>query len=392
MELAERLKMIPPYAFADIEDREINAVKNGKNIICMGVGDPNDSPSCNVIDRMTDYVKSSETNRYPDYNGLLEFREAVSKWCEDRFGYKLDTKTEIQTLIGAKEGITNLMLAYVNSGDYVLIPDPAYPIFKAGAYFVGGIPYVLPLLEENKFLPDLSKIDKRVAKKAKIIIVNYPNNPTGVVASLEFFEELVEFCKEYNIILCNDAAYTEITFDDYVAPSILQVKGAKDIAVEIHTFSKSFNMAGWRIGFVVGNRDIIDGIRKAKINIDSGQFHPIQMAAKECLINSKEFTVSLSDVYCRRRNILIEGLQQIGLRVIHSMATCFLWVAVPNKETSQSFTDKLFDLCGISCAPGSSFGHYGEGYIRFSLTVSEEQIIEAVKRMKKNSELLRCDI
>ena len=388
MDFAKRLKMIPPYAFAEIEKREVEAIKDGKDIICLGVGDPDGSPPKHIVSRINEFIRSSETNRYPDYDGLFEFRDVASKWCEERFGYTLDAKSEVQALIGAKEGITNLLLAYVNPGDYVLIPDPAYPIYKAGTFFAGGTPYFFPLLEENKYLPDLDQIDKKIAEKAKIMIINYPNNPTGGVADLDFLRMTVEFCKRYNIILCNDAAYTEITFDNYIAPSILQIEGAKDISIEIFSFSKSFNMAGWRIGFAVGNKYIIEGIRKSKVNIDSGQFHPIQIAAKECLLNSTDFTLKLSETYSRRRDILIKGFRELGWRTPVPKATCFVWLPVPGKETTESFTNKLFDVCGISCAPGTSFGKWGEGYSRFSLTASDERIYEAVERMKKNKEVL----
>ncbi|MCY0867041.1 MAG: LL-diaminopimelate aminotransferase [Aquificaceae bacterium] len=381
-EYAQRIKILPPYLFAQIDQKKREKLQQGVDLIDLGVGDPDIPTPQPIVEAMKRAVEKPEHHRYPSYEGMLSFRQAVANWYKRRFGVDLDPNTEIVTLIGSKEGIAHFPLAFVNPGDVVLCPDPAYPVYKIGTIFAGGEPYILPLKEENGFLPDFKSVPKDILKRAKIIWVNYPNNPTSAVAEESFYRELIDWARENNIIVASDLAYSEIYFGDKKPMSILQVDGAKEVAIEFHSLSKTFNMTGWRLGMAVGNKDLIAGLGKVKTNVDSGQFQAIQEAGITALSLPEEEVQKIRDVYKERRSAMIKALEDVGLEVYKSDATFYLWVKVPKGYTSAEFVSLLLDKCGIVCTPGNGFGQYGEGYFRISLTVPTERLLEAVERIR----------
>jgi LL-diaminopimelate aminotransferase len=382
-ERAERLKRLPPYLFAEIDSKKKKKIREGKDIIDLGVGDPDQPTPRNIIDKLYESAKKPETHRYPLGRGIKELREAIASWYKERFDVSLDPETEVLSLIGSKEGIAHMPLAFLNQQDIALIPDPSYPPYRSGVILAGGQPYYMPLLEQNEFLPDLDKIDNQIAEQAKLIFINYPNNPTAACATEEFYKELVDFAKEHNIIICHDAAYSELAFDGYKPPSLLQIDQAKDIGVEFHSLSKTYNMTGWRIGFVCGNSDIINALSSVKENIDSGIFEAVQLAGAEALKSDPVHLPELLSLYKRRRDILVEGLNSLGWKVIRPKATFYVWVPVPPGYTSIELSNTLLEHTNIVTTPGVGFGENGEGYIRMALTVSEERLAEAVERIKR---------
>ncbi len=382
-EKAERLKKLPPYLFKELDRKRDEAISKGVDVIDLGVGDPDLPTPEPVVEEMKRAVQDSKNHRYPSYVGMIEFRKAVAEWYKNRFGVSLDPENEVLSLIGSKEGIAHFPLAFVNPGDIVLVPTPAYPVYNISTIFAGGTSFFMPLLEENHFLPDLSSIPTQIAEKAKIMFINYPNNPTSAVADKDFFKEVVEFAKKYGIIVCHDAAYTEISFDGYVPPSILEVDGAKDVAVEFHSLSKTYNMTGWRIGFAVGNAELISALGAVKSNIDSGVFQAVQIAAIRALRLDRSWIKETVDIYKKRRDLLVEALNNIGLKVKPPKATFYLWIKVPEGYSSEGFASKLLDEAGIVVTPGNGFGEPGEGYIRISLTQKDERLKEAVDRIKR---------
>ncbi|KYC38005.1 LL-diaminopimelate aminotransferase [Scytonema hofmannii PCC 7110] len=382
MELAKRLEKIPPYLFAEIDRKEVQLVSQGVDIINLAKGDPDRPALDRIVQTMHDAIDTASNHCYPPYQGIQQFRESAARWMKHRFGIgDLDPNSEIISSIGSKEAIHNIFLAFVEGGDNTLIPDPGYPVYRTSTIFVGGEPYAMPLKSENNFLPDLSSIPEEIAHKSKLLWVNYPNNPTGAIATLEFFEELVTFCKEYDILLCHDHAYSEIAYDNYKPPSVLQVAGAKDIAIEFHSLSKSYNMAGWRIGFVAGNAKAIGALKQVKSNIDSGVFRAIQVSAIAAFSSSEEELKSVSSVYQSRREILVQGLRSLGWSIEAPKATLYFWVPVPQGYSSTEFVTLLLDKCGIIVAPGIGYGESGEGFFRIALTLPEERIQEALQRM-----------
>jgi LL-diaminopimelate aminotransferase len=314
---------------------------------------------------------------------MLEFRTAVAQWYERRFGVKLNPNTEVLSLIGSKEGIAHIPLAFVNPGDYVLVPTPGYPVYRVSTLFAGGIPYFLPLRKENGFLPKFSEIPKEVAEKAKLLFINYPNNPTSAIAERSFFEEVVAFARRYQTIVCHDAAYSEVAFDGYQPPSFLEVEGAKEVGIEFHSLSKTFNMTGWRIGFAVGHSEIVSALGRLKTNIDSGVFQAIQEAGIEALNHFDTPLPEIIKIYERRRDVLVKGLREIGLDVDLPKATFYLWFQVPRGYTSAQFATLLIEQAGIVATPGNGFGEAGEGYIRMAMTVDEKRLQEVIERLKR---------
>ncbi|QWK12856.1 MAG: LL-diaminopimelate aminotransferase [Aquificota bacterium] len=381
-EYAQRIKILPPYLFAQIDQKKREKLQQGVDLIDLGVGDPDIPTPQPIVEAMKRAVEKPEHHRYPSYEGMFSFRKTVADWYKRRFGVDLDPHTEIVTLIGSKEGIAHFPLAFVNPGDVVLCPDPAYPVYKIGTIFAGGEPYILPLKEENGFLPDFKSVPKDILKRAKIIWVNYPNNPTSAVAEESFYKELIDWARENNIIVASDLAYSEIYFGNKRPMSILQIEGAKEVAIEFHSLSKTFNMTGWRLGMAVGNKDLIAGLGKVKTNVDSGQFQAIQEAGITALSLPEEEVQKIRDIYRERRKVMIEALEDVGLEVYKSDATFYLWVKVPKGYTSAEFVSLLLDKCGIVCTPGNGFGQYGEGYFRISLTVPTERLLEAVERIR----------
>ncbi len=383
VEYAQRIKALPPYLFAQIDQKKREKLAQGVDVIDLGVGDPDLPTPKPIVEAMQRAVEKPEHHRYPSYEGMLSFRQAVADWYKRRFGVELDPQKEVVALIGSKEGIAHFPLAFVNPGDVVLCPDPAYPVYKIGTLFAGGEPYILPLKEEKGFLPDFKSVPKDVLKRAKIIWVNYPNNPTSATATESFYKELIEWARENNIIVASDLAYSEIYFGNEKPMSILQIEGAKEVAIEFHSFSKTFNMTGWRLGMAVGNEKLIAGLGKVKTNVDSGQFQAVQEAGITALNLPEEELQKIRDTYKERRSAMVKALEEVGLKVYPSDATFYLWVKVPEGYTSAEFVSRLLDECGIVCTPGNGFGEYGEGYFRISLTVPTQRLLEAVERIKR---------
>jgi len=383
VEYSERIKNLPPYLFAQIDKKKREKLSQGIDIIDLGVGDPDIPTPEPIVKAMQKAVEKPEHHRYPSYEGMLSFRSAVADFYKRRFGISLDPHKEILALIGSKEGIAHFPLAFINPGDVVLCPDPAYPVYKIGTIFAGGVPYTLPLKEEHHFLPDFKSVPGEVLRKAKLIWVNYPNNPTSAVATESFYRELIQWAKEHNIIVASDLAYSEIYFGEEKPISILQIEGAKDIAIEFHSLSKTYNMTGWRIGMAVGNEELISGLGKVKTNVDSGQFQAIQEAAITALNLPESEVQKIRDIYKQRREVMVKALESVGLEVYNSSATFYLWVKVPKGFTSAEFVSLLLDQCGIVCTPGNGFGDYGEGYFRISLTLPTERLLQAVERISK---------
>lgn len=382
MQLAKRLEKIPPYLFAEIDHKRNELVERGVDIINLGVGDPDQPTPRHIIQAMHEAIQDSTNHHYPPYKGIKEYRQAAADWMKRRFAIEdLNPETEVISSIGSKESIHNTFLAFVDPGDYTIIPDPGYPVYRTSTIFAEGQPYPMQLQTEN-WLPNLKTIPQEVAQRAKLLWVNYPNNPTGATATLDFFQELVNFCRHYDILLCHDHAYSEMAYDGYQPPSVLQIPGAKDVAIEFHSLSKSYNMTGWRIGFVVGNSLGIKGLSQVKSNIDSGVFKAIQKAAIAAFSTTEEELRSLVAVYQKRRDILVEGLQSLGWLIKPNLASLYVWVPVPKSYTSQEFVNLLLDKCGIIVPPGNGYGVCGEGFFRIALTVEEERIYAALKRMK----------
>jgi LL-diaminopimelate aminotransferase len=380
---ADRITSLPPYLFAEVDRAKQQKIKEGVDVIDLGVGDPDTPTPDYVIESLCKAVHRPETHQYPSYSGSNVFRDAAANWCAERFGVKLDPATEVITLIGSKEGIAHIPLAFVNPGDYTLCPNPAYPVYAIGTTLADGIPYDMPLRAENGFRPDLSAIPRDVVKRSKMLFINYPNNPTAATADRKYLREAVDFGKDNGIVVVSDNAYSEIAYDGYKAPSILEIPGAIDCCVEFHSLSKTSNMTGWRIGFIAGNRDIVAGLGKVKMNVDSGAFLAVQFAGIEALQRSKDFLPGLNKMYQDRRDALCTGLKSMGLKVTPPKATFYVWAPIPQKYTSIEYAKYLLDTAGIVGTPGVGFGKYGEGYIRFSLTSPIERINLAVERMKQ---------
>ncbi|WP_305064602.1 LL-diaminopimelate aminotransferase [Methanococcoides sp.] len=380
---ADRINSLPPYLFATIDEAKDAVKAKGVDVIDLGIGDPDMPTPEHIVESMCEAVRDPATHRYPSYTGMIEFREAVANWCKDTRGLELDAATETLTLIGSKEGVAHIPLAFVNPGDVALIPDPGYPVYKIGTQFAGGEPHIMPLLEENGFLPDFDAIPADKLAKAKLMFLNYPNNPTSATADVKFFKEVVEFAKNNDITVVHDNAYSEMVYDDYTAPSFLSVDGAMDVGMELYSMSKTYNMTGWRLAFAVGNKDLIKGFGKVKSNIDSGAFDAVQRAGITAVSSSQQCVADMNSIYQKRRDALLKGLRGIGLDAKAPKATFYMWVPTPDGYDSMGFSKLLLEESGIVATPGVGFGEYGEGYIRFALTQSVERIEEAVARMDK---------
>ncbi len=379
---SDRLKQLPVYLFAEIDKLKSQVKARGVDIISFGIGDPDLPTPKAIVDVLKKESEIDANQKYPSYEGLLKFRESVSNWYKKRFNVMLDPETEVLSLIGSKEGIGHLPLAFINPGDVVLIPDPGYPVYRAGTIFAGGIPYIMPLKEENDFLPDFSIIPNDILKKAKLMFLNYPNNPTSASADRHFFNEVVKFAKTNEIIVAHDFAYSEVYAGEKGNDSFLEANGAKATGIEFHSLSKTFNMTGFRIGFAAGNEEIIKGLGAVKTNLDSGVFQAIQLAGAYGLDNELKTVEDNNKIYKKRRELLVSGLEKLGYKVFKSDATFYVWAHVPKTGmTSKDFAVSLLNETGIIITPGSGFGEYGEGFVRFSLTISENRIKEALVRM-----------
>lgn len=381
--IADRLKNLPPYLFIEIDKAKRKARSQGRDIIDLGIGDPDCPTPKHIIEALYKAAKDPSTHRYALDQGMPALRRAISGWYKRRFNVDLDPDTQVLPLIGSKEGIAHFPLAFLNGGDYSLVPDPCYPPYKGGAILAGAKPYLMPLRESNSFLPDLKKIPSGIRKKAKTIYFNYPNNPTGAIADKDFYAEIVEFSAKNKIIAVSDLAYSEMSYDGYKPSSFLEAEGAKEAGIEFHSLSKTYNMTGWRIGFACGNRDLIAGLAKVKSNIDSGIFSAVQLAGIAAIEGPQEHVRNMRALYQERRDALVNGLSSLGWQVRVPRATFYVWLKIPKKIGSIEFSSLLLDKADIVVTPGVGFGKHGEGYIRLALTVSCERIKEAVERIRK---------
>ena len=380
---AKRLSALPPYVFARLDELKARAREQGIDLIDLGMGNPDGSAPQPIIDGAIKALSVEKFHGYPPFEGTTVFREAITRWYERCYNVQLDPDNEALPLLGSKEGLAHLALAYINPGDVVLVPSPAYPVHFRAPLIAGGDIYPLMLSEENNWLIDLSAIPEEVAQKAKILYFNYPNNPTTATAPREFFEEIVAFARHYQILLVHDLAYAEIAFDGYQPTSLLEIPGAKDIGVEFHTLSKTYNMAGWRVGFVVGNSTIIQGLRTLKTNFDYGIFSAIQKGAQTALDLPHNYIEKVQKRYQSRRDHLIKGLKELGWNIKPSKATMYLWIPCTRGMTSADFALDLLQKTGVVVTPGGAFGEGGEGYVRVSLITERDRTDEALQRLKE---------
>jgi len=381
IDIANNLKKLPPYLFLEIDRAKRKAKAAGCDLIDLGIGDPDTPTPRHIIDALYKAAKNPANQRYALDAGMLELRQEISRWYKERFKVTLDCKNEILPLIGSKEGLAHIPFAFLNRNDFALVPDPAYPAYRNATILAGGQPYFMPLREQNAFLPELKKIPSSVLKRAKLMFINYPNNPTSAIAPLGFYRDLVKFARKHNIIICSDLAYSQMCFDNYRAPSIFQVSGAKEVAVEFHSLSKTYNMTGWRIGWICGNKDVVAALGKVKSNIDSGVFQAIQVAGITALKTPRSFDKKMCRMYQTRRDVLVEGLQKLGWPAKKSKATFYVWTRLPRKISSIEFCGHLLKKASIVATPGVGFGRYGKGYIRFALTQNKSRINEAIGRL-----------
>jgi len=379
---AERLKQLPPYLFKEIDRKKAEVKAGGVDIIDLGVGDPDLPTPEHIIGEMKRAVDDPANHQYPSYSGMSDFKEAVAWWYGERFNVTLDPGSEVVSLIGSKEGIAHLPLAFINPGDVALVPSPAYPVYNIATLFAGGESHVMPLLSRNNFLPDLEAIPPEVADRAKLMFINYPNNPTSAVADLDFFRRVVSFAEKHNILVCHDAAYTEMAFDGYRPPSFLEVDGAKEVGMEFHSLSKTYNMTGWRIGFAVGNPEGVAGLGAIKSNIDSGVFQAVQRAGIEAIRGDQACVADMHRIYSGRRDLMVQGLREAGFELDPPKATFYLWIRVPDGYTSASLATRLLEEAGLVVTPGNGFGESGEGYFRIALTRNRKRLGEAIERLK----------
>ncbi len=384
LEESDRLKALPPYLFVEIDRAKRKAIENGVKVIDFGVGDPDQPTPAFILSAMTRAIRDPQHHHYPLDRGNSAFREAIAVWYRKRFGAEFQPGTEILPLVGSKEGIAHLPLAFLNPGDVALVPDPCYPPYKSGTLFAGGHIHLLPLREDKGFLPDFESVPAEVLKRAKIIFVNYPNNPTGAIAPRGFYEKLIRWATTHRILVASDLAYSEVYFGKDRPLSIFEIPGARETAIEFHSLSKTCNMTGWRIGFAVGNPEAISALLRVKSNIDSGVFTAIQKTGITALQKSFAFSKKTNLIYRRRRDLLVQGLKSLGFPVKPNQATFYLFTRLPHGAgDSTVFCKKLLENAGIVATPGVGFGKSGEGYVRFALTVPEKEIKEAIKRMKK---------
>ena len=383
MNFASRIDRVPPYLFVEISRKIAAKREQGIEVISFGIGDPDIPTPDGVVDRLRQTALDAPNHRYPETDGLPEFRQAVADWYQRRCGISVHPDNETLPLIGAKEGIGHVALCYIEPGDIALVPDPGYPVYSVGTWFAGGECHWMPLLEENGWLPDLDAIPEDVARRAKVIWLNYPNNPTGAIAGADYFAKVVDFAKAYDIAVMHDASYSEVAFDGYRPVSFLQTPGAMDVGLEFHSLSKSYNMTGWRLGMAVGNADAISALMVVKSNLDSGVPNAIQYMGIEAMALSQDDIDARNAVYERRRDRVVETLQAIGLDAIPPRASLYVWTRVPRGFTSAEFTAKLLDEADIVVTPGNGYGQYGEGYIRLSLTIGDADMERGLERLSR---------
>jgi LL-diaminopimelate aminotransferase len=383
MRLSQRLDKLLPYLFVEINRKITEKKARGEDIISFAIGDPDTPTPQHIIEELCRAARDVANHRYPETAGLPELCQAVAQWYRKRFGVTLDPTKEVLPLIGSKEGVGHISFCLIDPGDIALVPDPGYPVYSMSTLLAGGKPYFLPLTEKNDFLPDLDRIPKRVLEKAKLLWLNYPNNPTGAVADIAFFQKAVHFAQKNNLAICHDGPYTEVAFDGYRPPSILQIPEAREVGVEFHSLSKTYNMTGWRIGMAVGNSKMIDALFRFKSNLDSGIPQAIQQAAIEALSGPQDSIKRQNDIYQRRRDRLVKTLNDIGLKARLPKASFYIWVRIPEGYTSLEFTTELLDKANVAVTPGTGYGAAGEGYVRLSLTLPDDRLDEAISRLHK---------
>jgi len=370
---------LPPYLFARIDEMKAEQVKKGVDIIDLGVGDPDLATPDHIVAALCEAAKNPDNHHYPSYAGMPAYRNAVAAWYKKRFSVTLNAGTEVLALMGSKDGIAHIAEAFVNPGDYVLAPSPGYPVYRTGTLFAEGRVHEMPLRKENRFLPVLDDIPEKVVKSAKLMFINYPNNPTAAIAPEGFYKEIVDFAQDHHIVVVSDNAYSEIAFDGYRAPSFLETKGAMEVGIEMHSLSKTYNMTGWRIGMAVGNKEILAGLGRVKTNVDSGVFNAVQHAAIAALSGPQDCVAKACGIYKERRDVLVAGLRDLGYDVPSPKATFYVWVPV---DDCMAFAARLLNEAGIVATPGVGFGSAGEGYVRFAITRPVARIREAIERMR----------
>jgi LL-diaminopimelate aminotransferase len=375
------VESLPPYLFVEISRKIAERKAKGEDVVSFGIGDPDIPTPPHIIERLCKEARIPANHRYPESEGLPELRKTIANWYQKRFGVTLDPDKEVAPLIGSKEGIAHIALCLLNPGDIALMTDPGYPVYAIGTNLAGGQPYYLPISPKNNFLPDLDSIPETVLEKTRVLWLNYPNNPTGAVADLQFFNKAVAFAKKHNICICHDGPYSEVAFDGYTPVSFLQAEGAKDVGIEFHSLSKTYNMTGWRIGMAVGNVEVINSLKIIKSNIDSGIPQAIQYAAVEALTGPQNCIKEHNDVYQRRRDLIVDTLNKMGLEAKMPKASLYIWAKVPNGFTSVEFTNDLLDKVGVVVTPGVGYGQNGEGYIRLSLTIADASLLKGLSRM-----------
>ena len=383
MKFATRIEKVPPYLFVGISRKIAEKRAQGIDVISFGIGDPDIPTPDNVIEKLRETALDGPNHRYPETDGLPEFRQAVADWYQRRFGISVHPDKETLPLIGAKEGIGHAALCFIEPGDIALVPDPGYPVYSVGTWFAGGECHWMPLLEENGWMPDLDAIPDDVADKATVMWLNYPNNPTGAIADADYFAKVVEFAKAHDIAVMHDASYSEVAFDGYRPISFLETPGAIEVGVEFHSLSKSYNMTGWRLGMVVGNEDIISALMVIKSNLDSGVPNAIQYMGMEAMELSQDAIDERNAIYEHRRDRVVQTLRDIGLDAIPPKASLYVWTRIPEGFTSAEFTALLLDEADIVVTPGNGYGEYGEGYIRLSLTINDEDMEKGLARLSE---------
>ncbi len=381
MKLSHRLDKLPPYLFVDINRKIAEKRARGEDIVSFAVGDPDRPTPQHILDRLCQAAHDPANHRYPETAGLPELRQAIARWYQRRFAITLDPSKEVLPLIGSKEGIGHISFCFIDPGDIALVPDPGYPVYSMSTLLAGGEPHLMPLTEDNDFLPNLEAIPKAVTTKARLLWLNYPNNPTGAIAELDFFQKAVHFAGKHNLAICHDAPYTEVAFDGYRPPSFLQVPEAREVGIEFHSLSKTYNMTGWRIGMAVGNAQMIDALFRFKSNLDSGIPQAIQRAAIEALDGLQDCIAEHNSVYQRRRDKLVKALNSIGLRARLPKASFYIWARIPQGYTSVDFTTELLDKANVAVTPGVGYGSVGEGYIRLSLTLPDDRLEAGISRL-----------
>lgn len=391
MKLSKRIENLPPYLFVGISKKIAEKKAKGEEVISFAIGDPDIPTPPHIIERLCKAAQDPANHRYPETEGLPELRQTIAGWYQRRFGISFDADKEVLPLIGSKEGIAHIAQCFIDPGDIALIPDPGYPVYPVSVMLAGGEPYLLPLREKNNYLPNINAIPDNVLGKARLLWINYPNNPTAAVADIEFFNKVVKFAQQHDIVVCHDGPYSDVAFDGYQPVSFMQADGAKEVGVEFHSLSKTYNMTGWRIGMAVGNAKMIDALNRLKSNLDSGIPQAIQYAAIEALTGSQDCIQEHNEIYQRRRDLIIEVLNSIGLEAKIPRASLYVWAKVPEGYTSVEFTADLLEQVGVAVTPGIGYGQNGEGYVRLSLTIQDAALVKGLSRLAgwRNSRHLR---